>query len=141
MHLTQLLFESACYVNDYLCYNLSSHIYHDNFCSANADRRAFYQEKIDELIVLPGPAHVEGLCSLLNTNPLRQTVIRLDLPDSCIPPEVLDNFRAEDEAARLFFLNNPPRFFVGEVNGRVALYDRTHSLTQPVYAPIFYYKT
>jgi len=46
---------------------------------------------------------------VLHTNPLRQTVIKFDLPDSWIPPEVLDNFRAEDEAARLFFLNNPPR--------------------------------
>ena len=52
---------------------------------------------------------VEDSYFVLHTNPLRQTVIKFDLPDSWIPPEVLDNFRAEDEAARLFFLNNPPR--------------------------------
>ena len=149
-------------MNDYLCYNLPSYIYHNNFCSVNANLRAFYQEKIDELFVLPGYFHVESVLSPLNTNPLRQAVIRFGLPNSCIPPEVLNDFRAEDEARRLDlawqarvsnqiylesfayergpFHNNPARFAVREVNGRIVLYDRTHSLTQPVYAPTFYYK-
>jgi hypothetical protein len=103
---------------------------------------------------------VKSVFSPLNVNPLRQDVIIYGLPDSWVPESVLNDFRLEDEARLLDlewqervsrqvnresivykrepFFATEKQFVLRYVDGRLALFDRRYSLTEPVYAPLFY---
>jgi len=158
---TQLICELTFYVKDFLCSNLSNPIFHDNFCTARDDTRAFYRFLLKDLSVWPNHKYVTSVYSPLNADPLRQLVIRLGLPDSCVPESILEGFRAEEDARRwdprwevrtrwgvqsepLFerrqpFRTTDARYIVREINSRRALFDRQHSEDEPVYAPIICY--
>ena len=151
--------DSTYFVKDYIRLKVASQWYDLAFCSIDDLYRGFYQCKMQRAVYSPNYFCVKSVFSPLNVNPLRQSVFKYSLPDSCIPESILEGFRLEDEARLLDlgwqdrvsrqvnresivyerepFFASRARFVRRYIDGRLALFDRRYSLTEPAYAPLF----